>query len=80
LVGISSFFLFGTSAQPCTATANAANFLAPYWPASLGCGDPTAVAELRCGERVLDLGSCGGIDVLLSARRVGRPARRTGWT
>ncbi len=40
--------------------------------ASLGCGNPLAVAELREGERVLDLGSGGGIDVLLSARRVGR--------
>jgi arsenite methyltransferase len=39
--------------------------------ASLGCGNPMAVAELRAGERVLDLGSGGGIDVLLSARRVG---------
>ncbi|CAM3189007.1 arsenite methyltransferase [Nocardioides dubius] len=39
--------------------------------ASLGCGNPTAVAALREGERVLDLGSGGGIDVLLSARRVG---------
>ena len=39
--------------------------------ASLGCGNPTAVAELRAGERVLDLGSGGGIDVLLSAKRVG---------
>jgi arsenite methyltransferase len=39
--------------------------------ASLGCGDPTAVAELVEGETVLDLGSGGGIDVLLSARRVG---------
>lgn len=39
--------------------------------ASLGCGNPVAVAELREGERVLDLGSGGGIDVLLSARRVG---------
>jgi SAM-dependent methyltransferase len=39
--------------------------------ASLGCGNPTAVAELRPGETVLDLGSGGGIDVLLSARRVG---------
>jgi arsenite methyltransferase len=39
--------------------------------ASLGCGNPTAVAQLRAGERVLDLGSGGGIDVLLSARRVG---------
>jgi ubiquinone/menaquinone biosynthesis C-methylase UbiE len=40
--------------------------------ASLGCGNPTAVAELREGETVLDLGSGGGIDVLLSARRVGK--------
>jgi arsenite methyltransferase len=39
--------------------------------ASLGCGNPLAVAELRPGETVLDLGSGGGIDVLLSARRVG---------
>jgi len=39
--------------------------------ASLGCGNPTAVAELNEGETVLDLGSGGGIDVLLSARRVG---------
>jgi len=39
--------------------------------ASLGCGNPTAVAELRTGETVLDLGSGGGIDVLLSAKRVG---------
>ena len=39
--------------------------------ASLGCGNPTAVADLHLGERVLDLGSGGGIDVLLSARRVG---------
>jgi len=39
--------------------------------ASLGCGNPTALADLRPGETVLDLGSGGGIDVLLSARRVG---------
>ena len=46
--------------------------------ASLGCGNPTAVADLREGERVLDLGSGGGIDVLLSAQRVGpdRPRLR----
>jgi len=39
--------------------------------ASLGCGNPTTVAELREGETVLDLGSGGGIDVILSAKRVG---------
>ena len=39
--------------------------------ASLGCGNPTALAELKSGEVVLDLGSGGGIDVLISARRVG---------
>ncbi len=39
--------------------------------ASLGCGNPLAVADLHEGEKVLDLGSGGGIDVLLSARRVG---------
>src|SRR5215218_3292690 len=39
--------------------------------ASLGCGNPTALAELNAGDVVLDLGSGGGIDVLLSARRVG---------
>src|SRR6476659_659678 len=46
--------------------------------ASLGCGNPVAVAELREGERVLDLGSGGGIDVLLSARRVGATGRVIG--
>lgn len=43
--------------------------------ASLGCGNPTALADLKAGETVLDLGSGGGIDVLLSAKRVGP----TGW-
>lgn len=46
--------------------------------ASLGCGNPVAVADLRPGERVLDLGSGGGIDVLLSARRVGPTGRAFG--
>jgi len=46
--------------------------------ASLGCGNPTAVAELDEGETVLDLGSGGGIDVLLSARRVGPTGRAYG--
>ncbi|QCX73848.1 Ubiquinone/menaquinone biosynthesis C-methyltransferase UbiE [Streptomyces sp. YIM 121038] len=46
--------------------------------ASLGCGNPTAVADLHEGERVLDLGSGGGIDVLLSARRVGLTGKAYG--
>jgi len=46
--------------------------------ASLGCGNPTAVAELHEGEMVLDLGSGGGIDVLLSARRVGPTGKAYG--
>jgi ubiquinone/menaquinone biosynthesis C-methylase UbiE len=46
--------------------------------ASLGCGNPTAVAELHEGETVLDLGSGGGIDVLLSARRVGSTGKAFG--
>jgi SAM-dependent methyltransferase len=53
------------------------------WPhtaikASLGCGNPTALAELKPGEVVLDLGSGGGIDVLLSARRVGPTGKAYG--
>jgi arsenite methyltransferase len=46
--------------------------------ASLGCGNPLAVAELNAGETVLDLGSGGGIDVLLSARRVGPTGKAYG--
>jgi len=46
--------------------------------ASLGCGNPTALAELAAGEVVLDLGSGGGIDVLLSARRVGPTGKAYG--
>jgi SAM-dependent methyltransferase len=46
--------------------------------ASLGCGNPTALAELSAGETVLDLGSGGGIDVLLSARRVGPSGKAYG--
>jgi SAM-dependent methyltransferase len=56
-----------TSALPAEAVA-----------ASLGCGNPTALAELAAGETVLDLGSGGGIDVLLSARRVGPTGRAYG--
>lgn len=46
--------------------------------ASLGCGDPLAVADLHDGDKVLDLGSGGGIDVLLSARRVGPTGKAYG--
>jgi len=46
--------------------------------ASLGCGNPTALAQLHAGETVLDLGSGGGIDVLLSARRVGPTGKAYG--
>ncbi len=46
--------------------------------ASLGCGNPTALAELHAGETVLDLGSGGGIDVLLSAKRVGPTGKAYG--
>src|SRR6185295_16661540 len=46
--------------------------------ASLGCGNPTALAELAAGEVVLDLGSGGGLDVLLSARRVGPTGKAYG--
>lgn len=51
--------------------AQAADVPATAMLASLGCGNPTALAELKAGETVLDLGSGGGIDVLLSAKRVG---------
>jgi len=57
---------FGAAAYPAGADAPEA-----AWRASLGCGNPLAVADLRPGETVLDLGSGGGLDVLLSARRVG---------
>lgn len=52
-------------------SAEAASLPAEALLASLGCGNPTAVADLRPGDTVLDLGSGGGIDVLLSAQRVG---------
>jgi arsenite methyltransferase len=74
----------GTSASSCCGTANSDAITSDLYNsaelgelpvaaalASLGCGNPTALAELKPGERVLDLGSGGGIDVLLSARRVG---------
>jgi SAM-dependent methyltransferase len=55
-----------------------ANLPAEALLASLGCGNPTALAELREGETVLDLGSGGGIDVLLSAKRVGPAGKAYG--
>ncbi len=69
----------GTSADCCTDpitsnlydAAQGSEVPAEALAASLGCGNPTALAQLRPGETVLDLGSGGGIDVLLSARRVG---------
>ncbi len=74
----------GTSGSDCCGTANSDAITSDLYNsaelgelpvaaalASLGCGNPTALAELKPGERVLDLGSGGGIDVLLSARRVG---------
>src|SRR5712692_8314130 len=74
----------GTSGSSCCGTANSDDITSDLYNsaelgelpvaaalASLGCGNPTALAELRPGERVLDLRSGGGIDVLLSARRVG---------
>ncbi|MFK0107915.1 arsenite methyltransferase [Streptomyces sp. NPDC091217] len=60
------------------ATDERATLPAEAVAASLGCGNPTVVAELREGERVLDLGSGGGIDVLLSARRVGPTGKAYG--
>jgi SAM-dependent methyltransferase len=69
----------GASAQPngdpitsdLYPSADAAQVPEDALRASFGCGNPTALAELKPGETVLDLGSGGGIDVLLSARRVG---------
>jgi arsenite methyltransferase len=69
----------GSTEASCNSTITAnlydaneqANVPAEAIAASLGCGNPTALAELKPGETVLDLGSGGGIDVLLSARRVG---------
>jgi ubiquinone/menaquinone biosynthesis C-methylase UbiE len=57
---------------------HAAELPAEAMLASLGCGNPTALAELKPGEVVLDLGSGGGIDVLLSAQRVGPTGRAYG--
>jgi arsenite methyltransferase len=59
-------------------TAETADLPGDAVAASLGCGNPTALAELKPGETVLDLGSGGGIDVLLSARRVGPTGKAYG--
>jgi len=72
----------GASLDPITANlydpAESAGLPEKAVLASLGCGNPTALAELRAGETVLDLGSGGGIDVLLSARRVGPTGKAYG--
>ena len=60
------------------ATSEVAGLPADAVAASLGCGNPTALAELHAGETVLDLGSGGGIDVLLSAKRVGPTGKAYG--
>ncbi|MFL5403375.1 MAG: arsenite methyltransferase [Gemmatimonadales bacterium] len=72
----------GTAEDPITSNlyteAETATLPAKAVLASLGCGNPTALAELRVGEVVLDLGSGGGIDVLLSAQRVGPAGKAYG--
>jgi len=72
----------GLSCDPITSnlydTAQAAQIPEEAMLASLGCGNPTALAQLHLGEVVLDLGSGGGIDVLLSARRVGPAGKAYG--
>jgi arsenite methyltransferase len=67
--------VFGSDQYP---VSDIATLPDPAVAASLGCGNPIAVAELRPGETVLDLGSGGGIDVLLSATRVGPTGRAYG--
>ena len=59
-------------------TAQAGQIPEAALKASLGCGNPTALAQLNAGETVLDLGSGGGIDVLLSAKRVGPTGKAYG--
>lgn len=72
----------GTATDPITSDlydgAETADLPPEALQASLGCGNPTMLAELRPGEVVLDLGSGGGIDVLLSARRVGPSGKAYG--
>ena len=74
--------LDGCGCDPITSNLYAANettgLPAEAVKASLGCGNPTALAKLNPGETVLDLGSGGGIDVLLSARRVGPAGKAYG--
>jgi SAM-dependent methyltransferase len=72
----------GSCCDPITSNlydaAQAGQIPAEALQASLGCGNPTALASLQAGETVLDLGSGGGIDVLLSARRVGPAGKAYG--
>src|SRR5271170_4847048 len=72
----------GSCGDPITSNlydaAQAGEIPAKAMLASLGCGNPTALAKLNSGETVLDLGSGGGIDVLLSARRVGPTGKAYG--
>src|SRR5205823_3390395 len=72
----------GTAVDPITSKlydeAQAAQIPEEALKASLGCGNPTALTRLNPGETVLDLGSGGGIDVLLSARRVGPTGKAYG--
>jgi SAM-dependent methyltransferase len=72
----------GEAADPITSNlygcGETAELPAEAVAASLGCGNPTALAELHAGEVVLDLGSGGGIDVLLSAKRVGPTGKAYG--
>src|ERR1700759_3446738 len=72
----------GTSCDPITSNlydaSEAGEIPEEAMKASLGCGNPTALAKLNAGETVLDLGSGGGIDVLLSARRVGPTGKAYG--
>src|ERR1700681_2270607 len=74
--------LDGSSVDPITANlydaAQAGQIPEEAVRASLGCGNPTVLAQLNSGETVLDLGSGGGIDVLLSARRVGPTGKAYG--
>ena len=72
----------GSSADPITSNLydrdQVATLPSEAAEASLGCGNPTALAQLRPGEIVLDLGSGGGIDVRLSARRAGPTGKAYG--